>query len=147
MPATLGAAFLAMVVSVHDGDTLRVRTDTGQLQSIRIAGIDAPELRQDWGRVSGRSLRTLCLGKRATVRPSTVDRYQRLVAHVQCGRTDASRYQVERGMAWVFVRYEPAGSPLYHWQARAQHYNRGLWSQQSPQPPWAWRHSTNKYLN
>ena len=42
----------ALVVSVHDGDTLRARTRQGDLLTIRIAGIDAPELGQPFGRES-----------------------------------------------------------------------------------------------
>jgi len=136
----IDAALLALVISVHDGDTLRVRTGPDTSQSIRIAHIDAPELKQEWGRVSGRSLRVLCLGKPATVQPVTIDRYGRIVANVRCGKTDASHHQVERGMAWVFGKYEPTDSPLYAVQTRARHYQRGLWTAVAPLPPWQWRH-------
>jgi len=136
MPA---AAFLALVIAVHDGDTLRVSTDSGISQTIRVARIDAPELKQDWGRVSGKSLRTLCMGTHAWVQPATIDRYGRTVASVQCRGKDASHHQVERGMAWVFVRYEPPVSPLYQVQARAMQARRGLWYANDPLPPWTWR--------
>lgn len=135
----LEAAFLALVLSVHDGDTIKVRTDAGVVQSIRIAHIDAPELKQPWGRVSGKSLRTLCLGTYAWVQPQTIDRYRRTVADVTCRGKDASHHQVERGMAWVFVRYEPEGAPIYATQARAQVARRGLWMQTQAEAPWHWR--------
>lgn len=138
MPA---AAYLALVIAVHDGDTLRVRTAPEQQPaSIRVAHIDAPELAQRWGRASGTSLRRLCLGTWAWVQPQTTDRYGRTVADVTCRAKDASHHQVERGMAWVFTRYEPADSPLYTTQARAQGARRGLWGDPSPTPPWTWRH-------
>ena len=134
------AIFLALVISVHDGDTLRVRTGPGTSQSIRIAHIDAPEISQDWGCVSSHSLRTLCLGKIARVQPLTIDRYGRTVADVRCNKTDASHHQIERGMAWVFEKYEPGASPIYATQARAQRHRRGLWFSADPTPPWQWRH-------
>jgi len=130
------AAFLALVIAVHDGDTLRVRTDAGAIHTIRIAHIDAPELYQQWGRVSGTSLRRLCLGTHAWVQPTTLDRYQRTVADVTCRAKDASHHQVERGMAWVFDRYEPPTSRLYSVQARARHFRRGLWFEQAAVAPW-----------
>jgi len=138
--ATLLLAFSALVVGVHDGDTVKVRTDAGELRSIRLASIDAPELGQSWGRASGDSLRRLCLGKRAVIRPETVDKYRRLVARVQCGRVDANRHQVERGLAWVYVKYAAPDSPLLPLQAQAQYYRRGLWMAGYTTPPWHWRH-------
>jgi micrococcal nuclease len=138
MSATL-AVFVALVIGVHDGDTVKVQTDAGEIQSIRLAAIDAPELAQRWGRVSGASLRRLCLNRRAIVTPATVDRYGRTVARVRCGRADASRHQVERGMAWVFRRYEPDDSPLLTLQTKAQFHRRGLWGDGYVVAPWLWR--------
>jgi micrococcal nuclease len=132
--------FSALVVGVHDGDTVKVRTEAGELRSIRLAAIDAPELGQPWGRASGDSLRRLCLGKRATIRPQAIDKYRRTVADVQCGSTDANRHQVERGMDWVYVKYAPPDTPLLPLQAQAQHYRRGLWMAGYTTPPWRWRH-------
>jgi len=134
-----GAAFLALVIAVHDGDSIRVQHPIAGLQSIRVAEIDAPELRQHWGRVAGRSLRRLCLGKMAWVQPHNADRYGRTVAAVRCGKTDAGHHQVERGMAWVFLRYAPPSSALYAVQMRAQQHRRGLWVQHDATPPWDWR--------
>lgn len=133
------AVFVALVVSVHDGDSIKVRAPSGELRSIRLAAIDAPELAQAWGRASGNNLRRLCLGKAATITPTTVDRYGRTVAGVRCGRTDASRHQVERGMAWVFRRYESDDSPLLPLQAAAQFHRRGLWMTGYVVAPWRWR--------
>lgn len=135
------AAFLALVIAVHDGDSIKVRTDAGQIHSIRIARIDAPELKQRWGRVSGASLTRLCLGTQAWVQPQTTDRYRRTVADVSCRAKDASYHQVERGMAWVFQRYEPPSSALYAVQARAVKHRRGLWRDDAPTPPWTFRRS------
>lgn len=42
------------VVSVHDGDTLTLRTDDGQTLKVRLRGIDAPEIRQPVARRSRR---------------------------------------------------------------------------------------------
>lgn len=134
------AAFLALVIGVHDGDTLTVRAQDGPRRAIRIARIDAPELRQPWGSASRDALARQCLGMWAWVQPASTDRYGRTVANVTCRKgVDVSARQVERGMAWVYVRFEPAGSPIYALEQRAQHYRRGMWSAPEPQSPWEFR--------
>lgn len=107
---------------------------------LRLAEVDAPEMNQPWGRASRDALRAMCLQKRATVTPVTLDRYGRTVAHVACKGVDASRRQVERGMAWVYVKYAPQDTPLLALQASAQHYRRGLWRDAQPVNPAQWRH-------
>ena len=100
MPAS--ALLLCLVLSVHDGDTIRVHCEDDAApvtRSIRVAYIDAPELAQPWGKASRNALAKMCLGKRATVAPITQDRYGRTVATVSCKGVDVSTRQVERGMA------------------------------------------------
>ena len=50
---------IVRVLHVHDGDTLTVRTPQGQTLKVRIAAIDAPELRQAHGEFAREHLRTL----------------------------------------------------------------------------------------
>jgi len=58
---------------------------------------------------------------------------------VRCDGSDAGAEQVRQGMAWVFVRYAPADSPLYVIQEEARAARRGLWATLQPVPPWQWR--------
>ena len=46
-----------VVLSVHDGDTLRVRNEQGRVINIRLWGVDAPELGQPYGKASRNFLR------------------------------------------------------------------------------------------
>ena len=68
------------------------------------------------------------------------DRYRRTLGWVVCNNVEANGEQVRRGMAWVYVQYAPAGSPLYDLQAQARAARRGLWADSHPVPPWEWRH-------
>lgn len=106
---------------------------------MRLADIDAPELRQDFGARSRQSLAELCHGKQASLRERGRDRYRRVLAQVTCAGIDANAEQVRRGMAWVFVRYAPPDSPLHAIEAEARTKRRGLWSHDAPVPPWEWR--------
>lgn len=131
------AVVLATIIAVHDGDTITVGHN-GITTVIRLAEIDAPELKQPHGEQSRQSLTALCLGKNAKYSFVTRDKYRRTVARVSCAGTDASREQVRAGMAWVFDRYVTDVS-LYDTQNEAQASRRGLWMDANPTPPWEWR--------
>ena len=106
---------------------------------MRLVEIDAPELGQAFGRRSRDSLAGMCAGATARVAKYGHDRYGRTLARITCGSFDANAEQVRRGMAWVYVRYAPKGSPLYRLQTEATLERRGLWSDADPVAPWDWR--------
>ncbi len=127
-----------LVVSVHDGDTLTVLVGKQQVK-VRLAEIDAPELRQPFGQRSRQSLADLCFQHSAKVEQIARDRYGRSVGKVECAGMDASAHQVALGMAWVYDRYSKHSSPLYRLQDGAKTAKRGLWADSDPVPPWEWR--------
>ena len=131
------ADFSGRVVAVADGDTLTVLTDRRQVE-VQLVDIDAPELKQPFGRQARQSLADLCLDKDAVVR-ETGHRYGRTVGRVACSGTDASAEQVRRGMAWVHQRRTESTSPLYFLEDEAQRSHEGLWSDKSQVAPWIWR--------
>lgn len=127
-----------VVIEVLDGDSLRLRTESGNVE-VRLADIDAPELRQPLGRDARTSLREMCLLKLATVESRGKDRNGRTLGSVQCPGVDANAEQVKRGMAWVFYRYAPKDSPLYTHEREARLAIRGIWADPNAIPPWDWR--------
>lgn len=127
------------VVSIHDGDTLTVLTSNRQVK-VRLSEIDAPELKQPFGTRSRQSLAMLCFQQPAIVESSSKDRYGRVLGRVRCNGVDANAFQVERGMAWVYVKFAKSNSPLYFLLDNAQWSREGLWSEPSPVEPWKWRH-------
>ncbi len=131
------AEFSGRVVAVADGDTLTVLTDRRRVE-VQLADIDAPELKQPFGRQSRQSLIDLCLDKDAVVR-ETGHRYGRTVARVACSGTDAGVEQVRRGMAWVYKRRAESTSPLYFLEDEAQRGHEGLWADKTQVAPWIWR--------
>lgn len=106
---------------------------------IRLANIDAPEKKQAFGQASKQSLAEMCFGQDATYKTQTIDKYGRTVALVTCDGIDANRAQVERGLAWVYVRYNKDGSLLY-FQSIAKNQRGGVWAEANPTPPWKFRH-------
>ena len=101
---TLGAAadIQGRVIGVSDGDTVTVRDEDKVQHKIRLAGIDAPELRQAFGRRSKEALSNCAFGKEAAVVGNKIDRYGRLVGKVLILGDDCNLRQVELGLAWHY---------------------------------------------
>jgi endonuclease YncB( thermonuclease family) len=137
LPA-VGAELVGIVTEVHDGDTITL-VNWQHTYEIRLIDIDAPELDQPHGKDSRTNLREMCLLKKATVDTSGEDRYGRTLGRVRCVDTDANSEQVNRGWAWVFVRYAPKNSPLFAVEHSARMAKRGLWADDAPIAPWEWR--------
>jgi len=142
-PGTAFADFVGRVVKVSDGDTVTVLLDRKTVK-VRLDSIDAPEMKQPFGRRSQQSLAELCAAKTAVVVDKGLDRYGRTVGLIVCDGVDANREQVRRGMAWVYERYAPRNSPLYGLQGEARDTRRGLWADPHPVAPWDWRRKTRQ---
>lgn len=125
------------VISIFDGDTLALLVEQKPLK-IRLANVDAPEKAQPFGERSKQSLFDLCWGKDANYKAQDVDRYGQTVAVVTCGGVEVHRAQVERGMAWVYHRYNQ-DLTLPGLEAMARRDRRGLWVDAQPVSPWEFR--------
>lgn len=88
----------ATVVSVGDGDTIRVKTGNKTV-TVRLACIDAPEMKQNpWGQQSSARLKQLLpVGQGITLRAIETDKYKRLVAEVFIGNRSINVNMVEEG--------------------------------------------------
>lgn len=131
------AVTLYRVIGISDGDTMTVMVDSKPMK-LRLANIDAPEKSQPFGERSKQSLSELCYGKDVAYQVQDIDKYGRTVAVVFCSGVEANRAQVERGMAWVYKKYNK-DSTLPELEMRARYNQKGLWSEARPVPPWEFR--------
>lgn len=145
--------FPARVVVVIDGDTLVVRDDQHRRHEIRLAGIDAPEIRQAYGTRSRAHLAELTYGKQVIVGWTKRDRYGRLIARLtvqDCARPpcpaplDPAQAQLAAGYAWHDKPHADEQRPdervrysRTELEARARH--AGLWAATAPLAPWVYR--------
>jgi endonuclease YncB( thermonuclease family) len=127
--AAAAPAFQATVVSIGDGDTLRVRRGQQRL-TIRLACIDAPEMAQSpWGQQARQALSLrLSPGRPVTVAPQDTDRYGRTVAEV-ISDTNINLALVEDGLAFAYRRYLGACDAGAYLEAeeRARRQRLGVW--------------------
>ncbi|EEC7602108.1 TPA: thermonuclease family protein [Escherichia coli] len=136
--STLNQEIQGKVIRVLDGDTIEVLQDKKPVR-IRLANIDAPEKKQAFGRWSANQLKALLAAQPVTVTYTQTDRYGRIIGRVfTTNGTDASRFMVQSGAAWVYERYNTDKS-LPALQREAQEQKRGLWADTNPVPPWEWR--------
>ena len=140
--STLNQEIQGKVIRVLDGDTIEVLQDKKPVR-IRLANIDAPEKKQAFGRWSANQLKALLAAQPVTVTYTQTDRYGRIIGHVfTTNGTDASRFMVQSGAAWVYERYNVDES-LPALQREAQEQKRGLWVDANPVPPLEWRYKHN----
>ncbi|MDR2614047.1 MAG: thermonuclease family protein [Candidatus Accumulibacter sp.] len=135
---TSAQALSCRVVGVSDGDTLSAVCGNRRRIKVRLAGIDAPELRQPYGHAAKRALVSLCLRKTAKISIQDTDAYGRAVGRVFCAGRDANALQVKSGLAWAYRRYLQTPY-LLDLENEARRARRGLWAKANPTPPWMWR--------
>lgn len=128
------------VVGVSDGDTITVLDSNKHQVKVRLAQIDAPEKKQDYGQASKKALSTAVFNKNVTVEVATTDRYKRTVGKVLIDGVDVNLGQVNAGMAWVYRKYAK-DQAYFSAEDTAKAAKVGLWSQPNPTPPWEYRHS------
>lgn len=132
------------VLSVGDGDTLRVATG-GKTLTVRLACIDAPETAQlPHGKAStGRLKQLLPVGQAITLRVADTDRYGRAVAKVYRGNLSINLAMVQEGQAVVYRDYLRAcpelREQLLKAEASAKRRRISFWAQANPVMPWDFR--------
>lgn len=144
--SSLPAAGPVALISVGDGDSIRVRAAGGQPITIRLACIDAPETAQrPHGAEATAALRKLLAAGSVQIRPQTVDRYGRTVAEVFAGGRNVNLEMVRIGAAFVYHQYLRDCDANAYKQAerQAQQSRRGVWmSAQGLERPWDFRRRT-----
>lgn len=150
-PLALGLALrladpvpVATVLSVADGDTLRVIYGSLDL-TIRLACIDAPETAQEpYGAVARQHLQQLLpVGAVVTLKPQTMDRYGRTVAEVLRNGQSVNLAMLRAGQAFAYrKRLDACNASAYlRAESAAQRQRRGVWAVPGGiTRPWAYRH-------
>lgn len=139
------------VVHVVDGDTLEA-TDGNLTFRVRIAGMDAPEWKQRFGKQAANRLRALTSGEKIRIRPvkRLRDKYGRLLGHLFVSEQDVALTLIQEGLATYyrpFCRDYPVDKKYYDYdplpyiqaEQKAREKSLGIWLAENPQLPCAYR--------
>lgn len=142
--AQTGRIFDGKVVAVADGDTVTVLDASQQQHKIRLAGIDAPESKQDFGAKAKQNLSDLVYGKAVTVFGGKIDKYGRLVGKIVVDGLDINLEQIKSGFAWHYKQYENEQSAADRTayadtEIAARKLKVKIWSVADPVAPWDFR--------
>lgn len=143
LAASTSLALDGTVVGVHDGDTITVLDNENTQHKIRLAEIDAPELKQAWGMASKKTLSDFVFKKTVRVSVESTDRYGREVGTVFVGSENINYAQLKVGSAWAYQKYLHSKTPI-ELEKKAKDAKLGLWSLNEAIPPWEFRKTKDK---
>jgi endonuclease YncB( thermonuclease family) len=130
------ADFSGRVVTVIDGDTVRVLTSK-RIIKVRLYGIDCPEKKQPFGKEAKKALRQRVFGKVVNFQERDKARDGLAVAVLMTpdGR-DVNRELVQAGSCWAL---EDHVADYAKDMQEAREARRGLWQDPNPISPENWR--------
>ena len=145
LPAAVHAeVIIGRVASIVDGDTLTLADASNQLHRIRLFGIDAPEITQDFGQRAKTDLSALASNQQASADCRMTERSSSALCVVRVGVQDIGLELIRNGAAWLYPPHnaqlsakERADYAQAEFMAKIHRY--GLWNSKNPTPPWDWR--------
>ncbi len=143
-PPEAAQTITGTVVSVGDGDTIRVSTADKTL-TIRLACLDAAEMSQKpYGLAAANRLKQLLpIGRPVSLMIGGKDVHGRTVAKVFAGNTSINLSLVQEGQAVVYPQYlkecPELRDRLLSAEASAKARRLGFWVQPNPVMPWDYR--------
>ncbi len=141
------------VVTVLEGDTIRVLDGSNRMTRVRLKSIDAPERDQPYGDEARKYLASLLSGREIKVKAKKADDYGNILGQVwvsppeclDCKHSvDANLALLKAGLAWwssKFARQQSRSEREEYAAAeeKARLEGVGLWADPDPVPPWEWR--------
>ena len=139
---------------VVDGDTIELLSESGEKQEVHLEGIDAPEIRQDYGDESKRILQRLLKDAEIAIKWKEKDRYDRILGQlfVSGGKAEqgsesdevhVNLAMIKAGAAWHFKRYNQS-KELAAAEEAARKEKKGLWKKPNPEAPWDYRRNSER---
>lgn len=139
-------SFVAKVVAVTDGDTLKIMR-LGEVVQVNLAGIDCPEKKQPfWGEAKRFTL-DVTIGKKVILRNKGIGNEGLPIFEVILpdGRS-LNKELVKAGLAWWFIG-NSRDKLLGDMEKKARVQKVGLWKNDTPLPPWEFRKGQRKRVN
>ena len=130
-PTPQGQTLKATVISVTDGDTIKVRVGS-ELQTVRIIGYDAPEANQPFGDKATLYLKILLEGREVILESDvqTLDKYRRRLYHVWVPQVLVSELMLLSGLGQLMTIPPNVRHSEYYQrvQTAARSIGLGIWA-------------------
>lgn len=135
--------FDGKVVGVSDGDTITV-LHCGSPIKVRLADIDCPEKKQNFGTVAKQFTSQLVFNKEVHVIDKGKDRYSRTIGEVILPNgISLNRELVKSGYAWQYKKYSK-DQQINYLEQQARLNRTGLWAVFCAEAPWDYRRNIKK---
>jgi micrococcal nuclease len=130
-----------MVVNVLDGDVIMVLHE-GRGETIRLYGIDAPDIGQAFSNRAKQFTSDMVYGKTVEVKTKDKDQHGRTVGIITVDGESLNEALIKNGLAWVYRIYckEPFCESWINLEVAARYGKIGLWREPNPISPWEFRH-------
>jgi endonuclease YncB( thermonuclease family) len=131
------------VLAVEDGDRLKIATDDGNVTSVILQGVDAPDEKQDYFKKAKKRLADLVEGKDVTVMLRTAETGESF-AVIYADADDVGFKLIQEGLAWFApnrsLAQNKADREKYSQaESAAKTSKTGLWSGKDAVAPWTFR--------
>jgi len=132
----------ANVVRIIDGDTIVVQNISLEIKNdikIRLNGIDAPEINQEYGEESKKYLENNIYNKNVKIEWLEKDKYERILGDIFYNNNWINLEIIKSGNAWHYKQYSNS-ELLSQAEIKAKIDKIGIWGLTSDQiPPWMFR--------
>ncbi len=128
------AQLTGKIVKVKDGDTVVILDSSNTMTTIRLAGVDCPEKRQDFGVAAKQFTSDLIFGKDVVVNIISKDKYGRSISWIYVSGVNVSEELLKAGLAWHYKEYDKSKT-LQSLEDTARTNKTGLWSKPNPVYP------------
>lgn len=125
------------VTRVSDGDTVLLTDEKGGKKKIRLDGIDAPEVGQEYGDISTEFVKRHALNKNAHVEVIGIDQYDRVLGVLYVGELNINEALLSNGLAWQYHYNKNAHYTQLVAEAKKKRLN--IWSKKNSIDPYTWR--------
>jgi endonuclease YncB( thermonuclease family) len=131
------------VLAVEDSDRIKVAADDGNVYSVTLLGVDAPDESQGYFKKARKRLNELVGGKEVTVMLRTNERNESLAA-IYVGGDDIGLHLIREGLAWFSplragMQTDADQTAYKQAEASAKAAKLGLWANKDTVAPWTLR--------
>lgn len=131
------SSIFGKITRVSDGDTVILTDRKGARKKIRLDGIDAPEVGQEYGDESTEFVKQMILNKDVRVDVIGIDKYDRILGVVHCGDKNVNEELLVNGLAWQYHYNKDKKYAQLVEIAKKQKLN--IWSKSNSIDPYYWR--------